>query len=141
MCRRLPTRFVSLPAERLLRSAAAAAGVTTPTRQHSLGCESEPVVMPESRLIFECCDFVSDIYMQCRAIKPHSKYRRMMETHTKYSITFVLYGAGSTLVNIFQWTGGSRKKVLQRFQAFSRPFCEHYLKNGNKDVLCELILG
>ena len=39
LCRRLPTRFLSLPAERSMRSAAAA------TRQRSLGCQCESAVM------------------------------------------------------------------------------------------------
>ena len=64
--------------------------------------------------------------MQCTAIKPHSKYRRMMEIHAENSITSVLYGAGSTLVNIFQWTAVSRWK--QSCNSFSRPFSEHYKK-------------
>ena len=39
-CRRLPTRFLSLPAERRLRDSAAA------TKQRSLGCECESAVVP-----------------------------------------------------------------------------------------------
>ena len=44
---RLPTRFLSLPAERWLRSTAAA---KTPTRQHRLECECESAVIPAAPL-------------------------------------------------------------------------------------------
>ena len=57
----------------------------------------------------------------------------------KNSSTSVLYGAGTTVVNIFQWTAVSRGK--KSCNSFSRPFSEHYKKNGNKHVLCEIILG
>ena len=37
--------------------------------------------MLESGPILKCCNLVCDICMQCTAINPHSKYRRMIETH------------------------------------------------------------
>ena len=51
----------------------------------------------------------------------------------------MLYGAGSTLVNIFHWTGGSRGG--ERLQQFQQAFLRKLLKNCYKNVFCELILG
>ena len=56
--------------------------------------------MLESEQIFECCNLVSDIYMQCTAVKPYSKYRRKVETHAeKFEHRCALRG----WINTFQY--------------------------------------
>ena len=89
--------------------------------------------MLESGLIFESCNVVSEIYMQCTAIKPHSKYRRMMKRtqNSKNSSTSqaVLYWAGSAPFNIFrcQRLHGATAMMVggNGCNCFSWPVCEH----------------
>ena len=56
----------------------------------------------------------------------------------KNSSTAVLYGAGSTLFNIFQWTVVSGGKGAREIATVQPAFLK---RNGNQYVLCELILG